>query len=159
MCHNNQWDKLVNLSENMTCATYYLLYNGSKNYKYSGIDVCDKKYDESQFGCSIVDVNTVKNKSIKNGICSAPSFEDFHPKLAQPWRVLACCKKFIGYKNFNLYDIKKYVDPYKLKTNYVPMEMEEIELYVAAIGDEIGSLNYFASENNYKSDFVIMLRK
>jgi hypothetical protein len=89
-----QWDKL-NYLENITgCKAYYLLYNGNQNKAYSGKDSCKQDFEETQFGCSLVEPTIIKdlaNKRNGRGFIS-PHYSDIHPNNAQPWKVLVCCE-------------------------------------------------------------------
>jgi hypothetical protein len=96
--HNpiQQWEKLSTLERLAPCKGYYLLYNGKNRSVNSPIytDSCYRNYRENQFGCSLVeldDVETVANNKNSNGQYNTAQYEDFHPKLAQPWRILTCC--------------------------------------------------------------------
>lgn len=84
-----QWEKLQRLSDKTGCVSKYLLYNGVDNYNYNGSDLCNRPFDELQFGCSLVDKCDVERVSL----CKTPTFNDFHPNFAQPWRVIVCCWK------------------------------------------------------------------
>ena len=86
---NQQWDNLLELSRNAGCKSMYLLYNGVKTYTYNGTDRCRNNFAESQFGCSLVNVTDM----ISQYNLGRDSFYDFHPDLAQPWRVIVCCKE------------------------------------------------------------------
>ncbi len=91
-----QWDKLRVLEKMSHCKAYYLLYNGKYRETNSPIytDSCDRTFRENQFGCSLVeldDVETVANKKNTSGQYIITKYEDFHPDLAEPWRILTCC--------------------------------------------------------------------
>mgnify|MGYP003534107135 CR=1 FL=1 len=106
-----QWDKLYHLEEISGCTPYYLLYNGVENYKHPGKDLCNKEFNESQFGCSLVEpreIETLATKIGRTGRYINPKFEDIHPKLAQPWRVLVCCQQEV--KNIELYSFEEIKD-------------------------------------------------
>jgi hypothetical protein len=102
-----QWDLLKNLEKNSGCKAYYLFYNGRKNadIKLLG-DKCSRSFDISQFGCSLVEPEIVKkiaNRTNGSRGYLSPSFEDFHPQYAQPWRILTCCKH--DYSNSSVYSL------------------------------------------------------
>lgn len=93
---NYQWEKLTLLEGLTGCKSYYLLYNGVEDFDYNGLDICLRTFDERQFGCSLVEPNIIESYALKTDAREnyiSPSFYDFHPKHAQPWRVLVCCKK------------------------------------------------------------------
>lgn len=107
-----QWDKLNRLAETAGCISQYLLYNGVKNFTYSGLDKCNRAFNETQFGCSLVETNDIKKISSLN---SSPAFLDFQPKHAQPWRVIVCCKHDNHKQTlYNISQIKKAVEHYPL---------------------------------------------
>lgn len=84
-----QWDMLKTLSQNTGCLSMYLFYNGFKNKNLGTYtDCCKLDFSETQFGCSIVEVDNVINVCSLN---NPPSYSDFHPKLAHPWREMVCC--------------------------------------------------------------------
>lgn len=82
-----QWTKLVRLSDRARCNVRYLLYNGVAAFTHQGQDACSRHYTQEQFGCSLV------HPSVMERVANAgtPVFADFHPKLAQPWRIITCC--------------------------------------------------------------------
>lgn len=81
-----QWEKLEQLRERTKCMTKYLLYNGREEFSYRGKDSCMHRFQEHQFGCSLVEIKDIKNACLSNG--NKTKFEDFHPNKAQPWRIL-----------------------------------------------------------------------
>ncbi|WP_281846767.1 hypothetical protein [Olleya namhaensis] len=93
-----QWDKLKLLEAESGCIAYYLLYNGkarSKDYIFSGVDVCNRPYAEDQLGCSIVSVPVIERLGLKRNVRDTrfvnPTYEDIHPHDSEPWRTLVCC--------------------------------------------------------------------
>lgn len=91
-----QWEKLRVLENMTSCKGYYLLYNGKYRKTNSPIykDSCDRAFRENQFGCSLVELDNVEsiaNKQNKRGQYIKAQYEDFHPNLAEPWRILTCC--------------------------------------------------------------------
>lgn len=104
-----QWQKLERLEKQAGCITRYLLYNGVSNFQNYGSDQCNRNFHEPQFGCSLVDKSQVASVSVLRN----PTFYDFHPKYAQPWRVIVCCMHDTS-KNtlFNISQIKRAVDYY-----------------------------------------------
>lgn len=101
---NRQWDKLNELSEKTGCISRYLLYNGVAHYHYLGSDNCHSSFHETQFGCSLVDTKTVEQIALLRN----PTFCDFHPKHAQPWRVIVCCVQ--DTKNNTLFNVSQIKD-------------------------------------------------
>jgi hypothetical protein len=82
-----QWYKLNRFSAASGCVVRYLLYNGLDNYRYNGNDICSRNFHEDQFGCSLV-----KTIDVERFASAGPvNFHDFHPELAQPWRIITCC--------------------------------------------------------------------
>ncbi|RAR46451.1 hypothetical protein [Flavobacterium lacus] len=93
---NYQWEKLTLLEGLTGCKSYYLLYNGVEDFDYRGLDFCSISFNESQFGCSLVEPKIIENYALKTdarGHFISPTFDDLHPNHAQPWRVLVCCPK------------------------------------------------------------------
>jgi len=137
-----QWDKLERLSKQSGCISQYLLYNGVGGYNYSGTDKCNRPFLAPQFGCSIVDIQDVQNFSTNHN----PSFSDFHPFRAQPWRVIVCCKqKTRDISLFSTTQVKKSIEYYN----------EEFKSHLFKEGDEseyrpnelsVNSINEFSKE-------------
>lgn len=102
-----QWDKLTLLEAASGCTSYYLFYNGSINkFRYSGIDQCNQSFDEKDFGCSLVETNKVKadmDVRMKSATYHNPTFRDYHPSLAMPWKTLVCCPHTITRDEFTPY--------------------------------------------------------
>lgn len=129
-----QWLKLRRLEKLSDCKAYYLLYNGKAVYTTKSNDMCDRDFNESQFGCSLIELDSIKrwvgSKSLghrKKWIYVDPIFEDFHPRDAQPWRILTCC--YHDKKAYKLYTIEEIV---AANRNYEdltrPLELEETKL-------------------------------
>jgi hypothetical protein len=160
ICHGGdyQWKKLGELSKNGDCYPYFLLYNGGEEFdsRYSGKDSCGEKYPVSQLGCSLVDLNTVKDKCLDlNGNCRPPSFDDFHlHHEAEPWRVLVCCEHSTNARTFTLEQVQMYTEPYRLVSDEVPKGFEQ-EVFLYATGQQ-NKLVDLAKENNYESDKVLV---
>jgi len=101
-----QWDMLLNLQSISGCIPYYLLYNGLNLVKSStNHDQCNRSFQISQFGCSLVKPDIVKSIGSRNNAHGfiSPKFEDFHPQHAQPWRILTCCRHDFG--NLTVYSL------------------------------------------------------
>lgn len=123
-----QWDKLRLLEGLGGCQGYYLLFNGVDNWCYNGADHCNNQYDELQFGCSIVKIEYIENvgqKKTANGQYKNPRFMDLHPTLAEPWRILTCCRQNTG--GFTLYTKNQIInsDP-KFKKMLTPQDLYSI---------------------------------
>lgn len=82
-----QWEKLNRLSASSGCVVRYLLYNGLVTYHFNGNDICNRNFNEDQFGCSLVKTSDVERLALVGPVC----FNDFHHELAQPWRIITCC--------------------------------------------------------------------
>lgn len=82
-----QWTKLNQLSINAGCVVRYLLYNGLATFHYNSYDICNRNFHEDQYGCSLVKIDDVE----RIALAGRASFHDFHPNLAQPWRIITCC--------------------------------------------------------------------
>jgi len=117
-----QWEKLERLQNLSGCFAKYLFYNGVENFIYTGNDKCNRLFDQTEFGCSLVDIENIKKISLS---ITEPKFIDFHPYFAQPWRVIVCCK----------HDISK-VQTYSL---------EEVQSSVAKRTQIIGNENIVSS--------------
>jgi hypothetical protein len=88
-----QWLKLRRLERLSGCKGYYLFYNGKD---YATVIVHPVR-DESQYGCSLVELEDVKRivgskvaGKRKKWIYQNPIYEDFHTQYAIPWRHLVC---------------------------------------------------------------------
>lgn len=104
-----QWDKLNRLSTLAGCITKYLLFNGVSDYTYSGRDFCNRNFDQRKFGCSLVEPSKVEEISLLRN----PSFRDFHPTHAQPWRIIVCCTQDTTKTTlFNLQQVRNAVSSY-----------------------------------------------
>lgn len=112
-----QWDKLYYLETLTGCKAYYLLYNGNHTTSFNGKDKCQKDFNETQFGCSLVEPNIIEklaNKRNKRGYIS-PKYSEIHPDLAKPWRILTCCE--LERRGFELYsseEIKESISDLRL---------------------------------------------
>jgi len=119
-----QWESL-RILENMTgCKAYYLLYNGmyTKHSLKLNTDSCYRMFADEQFGCSLVKLNKVEevaNKKNPNGNYKTPSYDDFHPYNAQPWRTLVCCYLDKGEERQTLYALEDIEEDCK---NYYPAQ-------------------------------------
>lgn len=129
----HQWEMLNHLNELSGCMTKFLLYNGVSDFKYSGKDVCNNKFYAHQFGCSLVKPEVVRILSEN----SNPKFNDFHPKIAQPWRSIVCCDVSENSQLYSTWQIKNAV-------RYYPQRLTEIDVL-----DENSDYNEedFISEN------------
>lgn len=112
-----QWEKLFLLEMAGRCKTYYLLYNGNQNSSYNGKDKCKRDFNETQFGCSLVEPSTIKtlaNKRNRRGYIS-PKYSDIHPKEAQPWRILTCCElEITGFELYSREEIQESISDLRL---------------------------------------------
>lgn len=162
MCHHGdyQWIKLRRLSGNGGCIPYFLLYNGDSHYTYQGIDKCNRRFNEKQFGCSLVTLEKIEEKSIlEDGRCAPPHFYDFHPDDAEPWRILTCCKQPNIKNTFRLDQIKDYTEPYRLISELQPLGMEEEELFSSFDGEGSNKLSNIAKEFDHKPEHVLLFRR
>lgn len=98
-----QWEKLEKLSQISGCIPKYLFYNGVDMFKCSGTDVCKKSFNEKQFGCSLIGIDTVKKLSLN----AKNKFHDFHPKHAEPWRIIVCCYFYNEIRDVKTYTINQ----------------------------------------------------
>lgn len=98
-----QWSKLNRLSALSGCVVRYLFYNGVSNYVFSDYDRCHRQFSESQFGCSLVNTADVERISLLR----TPKFNDFHPKHAEPWRVIVCCVLSIKSESATFYSMEQ----------------------------------------------------
>lgn len=97
-----QWLKLRRLerASKGACKANYLFYNGKADFTITRQSNCNPlvTYTEEQYGCSIIDIETIKRIATtkvpgkrRKWIIPNPTFEDFHPQHARPWRELVCC--------------------------------------------------------------------
>lgn len=124
-----QWDRLEKLSIDSGCISRYLLYNGVNDYVHSDTDQCNRSFEENQFGCSLVYISDFKNVAITRD----PEFTDFHPNLAQPWRIITCCVNGSKDEEVKLYSAKQirkavtyYPESNKTENFIVEFDSEEI---------------------------------
>lgn len=116
-----QWEKLTLLeAASAGCKSYYLFYNGViGGFKYSGIDHCNQSFGEKDFGCSLVETNKIKadmDARMKGVTYHNPTFKDYHPSLAMPWRTLVCCPHSMKLEEFTPYyreDVEGAVEGYE----------------------------------------------
>jgi hypothetical protein len=101
-----QWEKLLDLKKIATCYPFYLLYNGNNLLKNIPLDKCGSKVKGTQFGCSLVEPEKVAAIAISKHP-KPPKFDDFHPHLAQPWKILTCCPMFNFGSTYTIADIDK----------------------------------------------------
>lgn len=108
--HIMQWEKLALLETLTGCKGYYLLYNGLKGYNFLGPDSCSNPFDQSQFGCSLVEPKEIEKLANRKKGRSyiKPTFQDIHPNFAQPWRILVCCNQ--KKPDRTLYSLKEILD-------------------------------------------------
>lgn len=161
MCHKGdfQWIKLRKLQEQTGCLSFFLLYNGHENFTYSGIDNCGLNFDEFQFGCSIVSLENIIIKSLdKNGNCHSPHFNDFHPLLANPWRILSCCAPKFETKKYSLDQIKLYTEPYKNLKEHEPLGFKEAEIFYNYDGMGSNRIINATKELNHNPSHVLLFR-
>ena len=107
-----QWDKLEDLARAAGCIPRYLLYNGVSAYHHMGNDACGRAFTAEQFGCSLVEPMVVAQVYAQR----TPRFRDFHPILAQPWRIITCCVARISQLNLTTYSAEQIADsirPYR----------------------------------------------
>jgi len=130
-----QWDKLNRLSSRSGCIVRYLFYNGVDNFHYNGNDICSRRFNQNQFGCSLVKINDVERISLTK---RNPTFHDFHPNLADPWRIITCCLiKLSSFSSLTLYSLEQ------IKTS--------IEDYSYLTGPEniLGGVNVTGDTNDF----------
>lgn len=138
--HNGeyQWDKLKRLSSISGCLSRYLLFNGVADFSCFEQDACERYFDQEQLGCSLVKIADFSSKAINGN----PYFSDFHPKLAEPWRIITCCKNSISGEKVTLYrasQIKKAI-------NYYPNSNKT--------ADFITEFNTDKSMNKFSDDYI-----
>ncbi len=112
-----QWDKLRRLSEQTGCFSRYLLYNGLADFRMYMDDQCNRRFDEDQYGCSLVRLDDMEAIALDR----VPRFRDFHPIYAEPWRIIPCC----------------YINPSRLKTQTYSLAQiqDSVKYYEAAKGN------------------------
>lgn len=112
-----QWDKLYFLEALTGCKAYYLLYNGNSTNAYNGKDKCRKDFNETQFGCSLVEpsiIETLANRRNGRGYIS-PKYSEIHPDDAEPWRVLTCCElERTGFTLYSREEIQESISDLRL---------------------------------------------
>lgn len=137
-----QWDKLNRLSIKAGCRSRYLFYNGVSGFNSSTMDQCKRQFLEPQFGCSIVDVPTVMSIAQNRN----PSFNDFHPSAAQPWRVIVCCfQKKKGNTFYSIEQVKNSVKYYEGEPTQIMFQSED---NISTVQNEFGpnAINEFSMD-------------
>jgi len=88
-----QWEKLALLEAISRCKSYYLLYNGHNSFKEVLPDDCKGAFVNEQYGCTFVEPRDIERLAnvTAGGTFVSPTFEDFHPQHAIPWRMLTYC--------------------------------------------------------------------
>lgn len=151
-----QWDKLVKLSTISGCVSRYLLYNGVSDFVFNSLDTCSRQFNESQFGCSLVKIDYFKRIALERN----PNFSDFHPDLAEPWRIITCCINSIRGEKVTLYSaaqIKKAISYYpdSNKTSDFIRELKENQ----SVNDfSENFINEISEELERKPEFRIVVR-
>ncbi len=165
-----QWEKLLRLQQLSDCMPYYLLYNGRERYSNRNLfDVCNRPFTTEQFGCSLVTVQNIKVVALRqdwNLNYINPRFEDLHPNYASPWRILTCCKPPVNRRLYSTNQIKNYVETYKLLTESVPFDFDEVESrWLGADGSDTGGdrnpfeIVEIVDRAGYDSKYVMMFRR
>jgi hypothetical protein len=88
---NYQWDKLDKLKaykDIKKCYINYLFYNGVDDYSHNGLNCCNEKYNQEQFGLSYVRVEDVERIGLSK---NSWFFDDFHSSFSKPLSELVCC--------------------------------------------------------------------
>lgn len=156
--HNGeyQWDKLIRLSSSAGCISRYLLYNGVDNFSYTGFDTCGREFNQRQFGCSLVKLEDFKRIAITRN----PNFNDFHPSLASPWRIITCCLNSIKDEKLILYTAKQI----KKAVTYYPESNKTID-FIQENSDNLdindlseNFINEISEQFERKSEFRIVIR-
>lgn len=162
-----QWEKLELLESLSGCKGFYLLYNGLNNFHYDDADSCSIKFDQSQFGCSLVSPKDIKNlaeQKIGERYVN-PKFQSIHPKFAHPWRILVCCNQ----KNYDrtLYKLNEILKSnpslYRLKEEFIDKGEYDDELTNKNIERNIpivpnNSINIACQESGWNPIFRIIIR-
>ncbi|MFT3845771.1 MAG: hypothetical protein QM725_12015 [Lacibacter sp.] len=88
----NQVDLLLTYARNNGAIPLYLLYNYVFGY-FPPKTLCGIDFDITQYGCSIVHAQFLKNRfSLSNGnLIPNVKFTNLHPSIALPWFVIPCC--------------------------------------------------------------------
>lgn len=160
--HIKQWVKLRRLERFSRggCKSYYLLYNGKSTYNRRIISACRPEVitNSDQYGCSLVEVEVIKHfasyrqKGAKRKwIINNPTFENFHPRFARPWRELVCCYLEKNIEEVVLYS---YHDIIKSCNNYSYLEGKEIIFKRDTTGGDTDNKN---KENNESEDNEIIV--
>jgi len=151
----HQWNKLKKLKTLTKCNTKYLFYNGLKDFVFSGRDNCYKRFKSHQFGCSIVEPEIVEKLLINNAEYVTrillsdpfPKFEDFHPKIASPWRTITCCNKSIESSLYSGYQIKDALLYYPQKITNIDVLQSYSEINEQEFRSELRDNNVIRVSN------------
>ncbi len=159
-----QWEKLSLLEALTGCKAYYLLYNGVKDFSYSGPDSCSNLFDQHQFGCSLVEPADIKifAEKKKGTRYDNPNFSSIHPNHAQPWKTLVCCNQLT--QNRTLYRLDEILES---NPNLIRVSDDGIFFDTGNSendrGDNIPSMpdnriNVACQETGWNPDFRIIIR-
>ena len=114
----HQWTKLSRLKDMSGCIPFFLFYNGIDKQLTSITDCCGENVNEKQFGCAIVEINTVRSVALQR---SEPRYRDFHPMHAHPWRELVCCTA--KRQNGELYSLRQIQNAVTLYQGVVNVDL------------------------------------
>lgn len=154
---STQWSKLNQLSIKAGCLTRYLLYNGLGDFPYEGVDLCNRGFNEEQYGCSLV--TTEDMEQIANA--KVPRFWDFHPDHAQPWRIITCCKISTQRADLTYYtagQIKRALDYYPEKPNNAGKLLPEGEDSLSLNDRSLDAINAYSADGEWRPDYRVVVR-
>lgn len=158
-----QWIKLERLEQLSGCQVKYLLYNGKKKPLKKYIDSCSNTFLENQFGCSIVELSTIKHLALKkdsNNRYINPTYEDIHPKFSQPWKILTCCP--VSSSNLKTYSYDQIKSSSELYTQEVIPKDTPLISFITGSSFGPGNSNIIRNiceKANWSPDLRIVVRK
>jgi hypothetical protein len=125
-------------------------------------DSCYRTFAEEQFGCSIVklkDIKRIANKKHSNGDYISPSYGDFHPSFAQPWRTLVCCCLDNSEERHQMYSLEEIEGDCK---NYYPAKDDfilESDKPVKEDFDNNNKISIARKEANWNPEYRVIVKR
>jgi hypothetical protein len=151
-----QWVKLNRLKASAGCEVRYLLYNGVDGFIFNGEDICKRDFSQEQFGCSLVNTTDMERVAL----AKTPVFKDFHPELAQPWRIITCCLYPRKSKNTVFYSTSQI----RAALRYYPEMIADNRIFTEQYEEEalnelpLDAINNFSEESGRKPPFRMVIR-
>jgi len=157
---DNQSQKLEKLKLITKCTVGFLFYSGVSNSMNQMTDRCGNTFLESQFGCSIVSLQSLRQFKLDKINFSRPAGD--YLSLRQymiPFRNIVCCPPEIPIQYFSGMEIKKFLGSFeKIDTNalFPHYEYEDYSNFKGS--DDFRELLVSTKKVEWTSDFTIVIR-